>query len=82
MALELLLIRSAAISIPAFLHASAINAVDLKYRLGDVETDCPNHLHAGAPLNPGCINRNHTHGTHPPVEEPSTASKADMSAND
>jgi hypothetical protein len=31
--------------------ASAINAVDLKYRLGDVETDCPNHLHAGAPLN-------------------------------
>jgi hypothetical protein len=21
-----------------------------------VETDCPNHLHVGAPLNPGCIN--------------------------
>jgi hypothetical protein len=31
-----------------------------------------------APLNPGCINSNHTHGTHVPVEEPSTASKADM----
>ena len=26
--------------------ASAINAVHLKYRLGDVETDCRNHLHA------------------------------------
>jgi hypothetical protein len=35
-------------------------------------------LHAGAPLNPGCINRNHTHGTHAPVEEPSTASEADI----
>jgi hypothetical protein len=31
----------------------------------------------GLPFNPGCINRNHTHGTHAPVEEPSTASKAD-----
>jgi hypothetical protein len=31
-----------------------------------------------APLNPGCINSNHTHGTHVPVEEPSTASVADM----
>jgi hypothetical protein len=35
----------------------------------------------GLPLNPGCINRNHTHGTHAPVEEPSTASIADMSGN-
>jgi hypothetical protein len=26
--------------------ASAINAVHLKYRLGDVQTDCRNHLHA------------------------------------
>jgi hypothetical protein len=32
----------------------------------------------GLPFNPGCINRNHTHGTHAPVEEPSTASKADI----
>jgi hypothetical protein len=32
----------------------------------------------GLPLNPGCINCNHTHGTHAPVEEPSTASEADM----
>jgi hypothetical protein len=31
-----------------------------------------------APLNPGCINSNHTHGTHVPVEEPSTASIADI----
>jgi hypothetical protein len=33
----------------------------------------------GLPFNPGCINRNHTHGTHAPVEEPSTASEADIS---
>jgi len=32
-------------------------------------------------MNPGCINSNDTHGTHVPVEEPSTASKADMPAN-
>src|SRR4029453_6224548 len=32
----------------------------------------------GLPFNPGCINRNHTHGTHAPLEEPSTASKADI----
>jgi hypothetical protein len=32
----------------------------------------------GLPFNPGCINRNHTHGTHAPVEEPSTASIADI----
>ena len=30
-------------------------------------------------MNPGCINSNHTHGTHVPVEEPSTASIADIS---
>ena len=35
--------------------ANGINAVHLKYRLGDVETDCRNHLHALAPLNRGCI---------------------------
>jgi Chromate transporter len=29
-------------------------------------------------MNPGCINSNHTHGTHVPVEEPSTASIADI----
>jgi hypothetical protein len=27
--------------------ASGINAMHLKHRLGDVETDCRNHLHAG-----------------------------------
>ena len=53
--------------------ASGINAMHLKYRLGDVETDCRNHLHAWL-LYPGCINSNHTHGTHMPVEEPSIAS--------
>jgi hypothetical protein len=31
-----------------------------------------------APLNRGGLNSTHFHGTHVPVEEPSTASKADM----
>jgi hypothetical protein len=35
-------------------------------------------LHALAPLNPGCITSNHTHGTHELVEGPSTASIADI----
>jgi hypothetical protein len=35
------------LQLPADDHlASGINAMDLKYRLGDVETDCRNHLHA------------------------------------
>jgi hypothetical protein len=31
-----------------------------------------------APLNRGGLNSTHFHGTHVPVEEPSTASKADI----
>jgi hypothetical protein len=27
--------------------AGAINAMDLKHRLGDIETDCRNRLHVG-----------------------------------
>jgi hypothetical protein len=41
---------------------------------GDVETDCRNRLHDLAPPNRGSFNSTHIHGTHVPVEEPSTAS--------
>jgi hypothetical protein len=35
------------LQLPADDHlASGINAMHLNYRLGDVETDCRNHLHA------------------------------------
>src|SRR6478752_8371926 len=57
--------------------AIVINAVDLKYRLGNVETDCRDRLHDLAPPNRGGFNSTHIHGTHVPVEEPSTASIAD-----
>jgi hypothetical protein len=55
----------------------SISAVHLKDRLGDVETDCRNSLHGSSP-NRGSLNSTHIHGTHVPVEEPSTASKADI----
>jgi hypothetical protein len=35
-----------------------------------------------APLNRGGLNSTHFHGTHVPVEEPSTASIADISGGD
>jgi hypothetical protein len=54
-----------------------INAMHLKTRLRDVETDCSDRLHL-APLNRGSSSNSHFHGTHVPVEEPSTASKGDM----
>src|SRR5260370_4075710 len=52
-----------------------IHSVDLKDRLGDVETDC--RYPWLAPLNRGSLNSAHIHGTHVPVEEPSTASFPD-----
>ena len=58
--------------------AIVINAVDLKYRLGNVETDCRDRLHDLAPPNRGGFNSTHIHGTHVPVEEPSTASTTDL----
>ena len=57
--------------------ALRIDAVNLKNRLRDVETDCRNRLHDLAPLNGGASISTHIHGTHVPVEEPSTASQAD-----
>src|SRR5664280_1579273 len=55
-----------------------INAVDLENRLGDVETDCRDRLHAWLLQIGGGLNSPHIHGTHVPVEEPSTASQADI----
>jgi hypothetical protein len=50
-----------------------VYAVDLKNRLRNIETDCRNRLHAWLLRIVGTF-----HGTHVPVEEPSTASKADI----
>jgi hypothetical protein len=43
--------------------------VDLKYRLGNVETDCRDRLHDLAPPNRGGFNSTHIHDTHVPAEE-------------
>src|SRR3954453_13257940 len=56
--------------------ASSINAVHLKDRFGDVETIVV-IVCMDAPPNRGSLNSAHIHGTHVPVEEPSTASGAD-----
>src|SRR3974390_2704084 len=57
-----------------------VNSVDLKNRFGDVETDCRDRLHDWLLPNRGGFNSAHIHGTRVPVEEPSTASKADSCA--
>jgi hypothetical protein len=53
-----------------------VDAVDLKNRLRDVETDCRNRLHVWL-LRRGHLVGDHLDATYVPVEEPSTASKAD-----
>ena len=50
--------------------------MNLKDRLGDIETNCRNCLH-GWLLSMG-LNSTHFHSTRVPVEEPSTASQADI----
>jgi hypothetical protein len=52
--------------------------VNLKDRLRNIETDCRDRLHDLAPPNRGSLNSAHIFGTHVPVEEPSTASEADL----
>src|SRR6266699_534059 len=54
--------------------AFRVDAMDLKNRLGDVETDCRDRLHAWLLRIMGGLNSTHIHGTPVPVEEPSTAS--------
>jgi hypothetical protein len=56
---------------------SSINAMHLE-NCGDVETDCRDRLHDLAPPNRGASAGTHIHGTHVPVEEPSTASQTDI----
>jgi hypothetical protein len=56
--------------------ANSINAMHLKDRLRDIEIDCRNRLHAW--LLVGAFSRLRFDGTRVPVEEPSTASKADI----
>ena len=56
-----------------------IDAVNLKHRLGDVETDCRDRLHAWLPHNRDRPNGDHFNGTYVPMGEPSTASGADSS---
>jgi hypothetical protein len=57
-----------------------VNSVDLKNRLGDIETDCRDRLHVWLLRNRGGLNSTHIHGTSVPVEEPSTASKPELIA--
>jgi hypothetical protein len=57
--------------------AFRINAMDLKHRLGDVETDSRNRLHVGS-SETWVLNNTHFDGTRVPVEEPSTASVSDL----
>src|SRR5206468_12378283 len=57
--------------------AFRVDAVDLKNRLRDIETDCCDHLHDWLLRIVGALTSTHIHGTHVPVAEPSTASIAD-----
>jgi hypothetical protein len=64
--------------LPAENHITVrIDAMNLKDRLCDIETDRRNRLHELAPPNRGCSNSARLDGTLVPVEEPSTASKPD-----
>jgi cyclopropane fatty-acyl-phospholipid synthase-like methyltransferase len=64
---------------PADNHfANRINAMHLKDWFGDVESDRRSRFHALAPPNRGSLKQHHILGTHVPVEEPSTASEADI----
>ena len=68
----------APLQLPADDHLpSSINAMYLKNRLGDVETDNLIACMIGSSESWG-LNSAHIHGTHVPVEEPSTASIADV----
>ena len=57
--------------------AFLVDAMDLKHRFGDVETDRRHCLHNCLLRNVGTLTA-HFHGTPVPVEGPSTASIADL----
>jgi len=52
--------------------------IALKNRLADVGADCRDGLYVGSSESLGASNSHHIHGTHVPVEEPSTASIAEI----
>src|SRR5215204_4855071 len=58
--------------------ALRIYAVNLKYRLRDIQTDCCNRLHVWLLRIVGALTAPNIRGTCVPVEEPSTASLADI----
>jgi hypothetical protein len=58
--------------------AFRIDAVNLKDRLCDIEADCRNRLHRLGFSKSWGLNGTHIHGAHAPVEEPSTASGAEV----
>ena len=58
--------------------AISINAMDLENRLGDVETDCRDRLHVWLLQIVRALNSAHIRGTRVPVEEPPTASGAEV----
>ena len=60
--------------------ALRIDAVNLKNRLRYIQTDCRDGFHDLAPPNRGSLDSTHIQGTRVPVEEPSTASLADIAA--
>jgi hypothetical protein len=67
----------ATLELPADNHLSvSIHAVNLKNRLGDVETNRRNRLHGKLLRIVGALNGAHIFGALVPVEEPSTASGA------
>ena len=49
--------------------AVSINAMDLKNRLRDIETDCRDRLHVWLLRIVGNFHSTHVYGTHAPVEE-------------
>src|SRR5262249_21076785 len=54
------------------------DAVDLKHRFSDVETDCRDRLHAWLPHNRDRPSGDHSNGTYVPAGKPSTASQSDL----
>jgi hypothetical protein len=67
-------------SIKCVIATVSIHAVNLKNRLGDVETNCLNRLHGELLRIVGATSSAHIFGTLVPVEEPSTASFPDSCA--
>src|SRR6516225_2401621 len=67
------------LQLPAQDHsAGRVNSMHLKDRLGDIKTDCRNRLHSWLLRIVGALSGISHLGTLVPVEEPSTASQAEV----